>query len=92
VSIPDRQALRFGRKPPQRRRGCIGPVWGKIGQKGYSEVYIYSTYAIRLPCHVERPSFEFAKVLEENGNESSDIFSCLFSSTLRTPIGITPLK
>lgn len=61
-----------------------------LSKKGISDAHI--TYAIRLSCHVERSSFEFAKVLEENGNESSDIFSCLFCRTLRTPVGMMPLR
>ena len=69
-------------------RPCVVEIWSKK----VFEADIYSTYAIRLSCHVERPSFEFAKVLKENGNESSDIFSSFFSRTLCTTVGMTPLR
>lgn len=66
------------------------PCVVEISSKKVFKAYIYGAYTIRLSSHVEGPSFEFAKVLEENGNESSNILSCLFSRTLRIPVRMTP--
>jgi hypothetical protein len=63
--------------------GDIAALGDGIRSKKVFDTDMYGTYAVRLSCHVERPSFELAKIFEEDGNESSDVFGRLFCRTLR---------
>jgi hypothetical protein len=82
VSIRPRPAWHSDRKFQLQRQGYNDP--GKTPQFGYpeNEVNVTKTHTVRFTRHMEGTALEPAKVLEEDGYESGNVFGSLFGRAL----------